>query len=160
MQQRLTPDQAWPKIKHYCAYQERSHQDVKEKLYGFGLYKTDVDQLLSRLIEEDYLNETRFAQQFAGGHFRMKRWGKVKIVYELKQRQVSAYNIKAALKTIPEEDYLATLEKLATDKWRLLKGEHYMTRQAKANSYLRQKGYEPELVQQMIKKLKEDVEEE
>jgi regulatory protein len=86
----LTPDQAWQKIKHYCAYQERSHQETKDRLYGYGLSTKDVEVLLSKLIEEDYLNETRFATLFAGGHFRTKKWGRVKIAYELKQKRVSA----------------------------------------------------------------------
>ena len=75
MQQRLSKEQAWQKIKHYCAYQERSHYEAKQKLYSFGLYSNEVEDLLSRLIEEDYLNEERFAEQFAGGKFRMKQWG-------------------------------------------------------------------------------------
>src|SRR5688572_30368340 len=113
---RLTPDQAYQKIKPYCSYQERSHAEVKEKLYSFSLNKTEVEMLLSRLIEEDYLNEARFAQLFAGGKFRMKQWGKVKIKYELKQKQVSEYNIKKAMKEIPEEDYVATFNKLIEKK--------------------------------------------
>ena len=84
--QQLTKEQAHQKAKHYCAYQERCHSEVKEKLYGFGLRKSDVEDLLSKLIEEDYLNEERFAIQFAGGRFRMKQWGRIKIKYELKQK--------------------------------------------------------------------------
>ena len=158
MQQRLTKEQAWQKIKHYCAYQERSHNEVKQKLYGFGLYKSEVEELLSKAIEEDYLNEERFAEQFAGGKFRMKHWGKVKITYELRQKAVSAYNINRALKAIPDADYTNALRKLAESKWQQLQGEHYLTRQAKATSYLLQKGYELPLVQQAIKLLKQEAE--
>ena len=93
-QQSFTPQQALQKIKHYCAYQERCHSEVKEKLYGVGLRKNEVDEIISTLIEENYLNEERFAIQFAGGHFRIKNWGRVKIKYELKQKQVSDYCIK------------------------------------------------------------------
>lgn len=139
-----------PKIRHYCAYQERSHQEVKEKLYGFGLRKTDVEELLATLIEDDYLNEARFAEQFAGGKFRMKKWGRVKIVYELKQKQVSPYNIKKALASIDETTYLAVLQKLADDKWALLKQEQHLNRQAKTIQYLLQKGYELPLIKQAI----------
>lgn len=102
---RLTPEQAYQKIKHYCGYQERSHAEVKEKLYSFGLWKNDVEMLLSRIIEEDYLNGERFAKAFVGGKFRMKHWGRVKIKYELKQKQVSEYNIRKAMKEINEDDY-------------------------------------------------------
>src|ERR1700709_2489168 len=94
---KLTREQAMQKARHYCAYQERSHYEVKQKLYSFGLHKIEVEESLSGLIEEDYLNEERFAIQFAGGHFRMKQWGRVKIRYELKQKQVSEYCIKKAL---------------------------------------------------------------
>ena len=154
MQQRLTKEQAWQKIKHYCAYQERSHSEVKNKLYSFGLYKNDVEELLSKGIEEDYLNEERFAEHFVGGKFRMKQWGRVKIVYELRQRGVSSYNINRGLKTIPDEDYRSTLQKLAENKWQQLKDEHHIARQAKTTSYLLQKGYELPLVQQTIRQVR------
>ena len=106
-----TPDTAWPKIKYFCSYRERCHYEVKEKLFGMHLGKKDVDIILSRLIEEGYLNEERFAIQFAGGHFRQKKWGKVKIVYELRQKRVSEINIKKALKELQGEDYSGVLEK-------------------------------------------------
>ena len=86
--QNLTPKQAFPKIKQFCAYQERCHSEVKEKLYGYGLNKDDVEELISKLIEENYLNEERFAIVFAGGKFRSKNWGKVKIKYELNEHTV------------------------------------------------------------------------
>ncbi|MBW0160782.1 MAG: RecX family transcriptional regulator [Sediminibacterium sp. Gen4] len=151
---RLTPEQAWQKIKHFCAYQERCHFETKEKLFGFGLSKTDVETLISRLIEEDYLNEARFAAQFAGGHFRIKKWGRVKIVYALKQKRVSPVNIKSALKEIDEENYKAILMKLAEAKWKLLKHEQYLNRQAKTSQYLMNKGYEPTLVQETIQQIR------
>jgi len=152
--ERLTPEQAWQKIKHFCAYQERCHFETKEKLFGFGLSKTDVETLISRLIEEDYLNEARFAAQFAGGHFRIKKWGRVKIVYALKQKRVSPVNIKSALKEIDEENYKAILMKLAEAKWKLLKHEQYLNRQAKTSQYLMNKGYEPTLVQETIQQIR------
>ncbi len=154
MQQRLTQEQAWQKIKHYCAYQERSHSEVKNKLYGFGLYKSEVEEMLSKAIEEDYLNEERFAELFAGGKFRMKSWGKVKIIYKLRQKGVSSYNINRGLKAIPDADYRSTLQKLAEHKWQQLEDEHPISRQAKATSYLMQKGYELPLIQQTIQGIK------
>ena len=154
MQQRLTKEKAWQKIKHYCAYQERSHSEVKNKLYEFGLYKSEVEEMLSKAIEEDYLNEERFAELFAGGKFRMKSWGKVKIVYELRQKGVSPYNINRALKAIPDEDYRKSLRKLAETKWQQLDGEQPIVRQAKAISYLMQKGYELPLIQQTIQSIR------
>ena len=96
----LDAAQAWEKIKPYCAYQERCHREVKEKLYGYGLYGHDVEQIISRLIEENYLNEERFAVAYAGGHSRIKKWGKIKITQALRQKGVSAYCIKKALQSI------------------------------------------------------------
>lgn len=148
--QKLTNEQALQKIKHYCTYQERSHKEVKDKLYSYGLYKSDVEVILTQLIEAGQLNEERFARAFAGGKFRMKKWGRNKIVYELKQKQVSPYCIKIALKEVNEEDYKACLQKLVADKWQLLKGETKLSKQAKVYAYLAQKGYESKLIQQAL----------
>ncbi|MBP6234345.1 MAG: RecX family transcriptional regulator, partial [Chitinophagaceae bacterium] len=93
----LTKEQALQKLKHYCAYQERCHSEVKEKLYQLGVWKKEHDEIIASLIEENYLNEERFAVAYAGGHFRIKQWGRIKIKYELKQKQVSEYSIKKAL---------------------------------------------------------------
>jgi regulatory protein len=150
----LTKEQALQKAKHYCGYQERCHSEVKEKLYGFGLHKQAVEECLSCLIEENYLNEERFAQQFAGGKFRMKQWGRSKIKYELKQRQVSEYCIKKGLKEIDEDDYIKTLDKLATEKWDTQKSEkNIFIKLRKTQDYLMQKGYETELIKQALQNL-------
>lgn len=149
-QKRLTKEQALQKLKHYCGYQERSHSEVKEKLYDLGVWKKDHDAIMATLIEENYLNEERFATMYAGGKFRMKQWGKVKIVHELKQKQVSPYNIKKALKEIDEEDYVRTLQKLYKTKWTSLKGEERLTRMAKTRNYLLQKGYEADIIKAVM----------
>lgn len=153
----LTKEQAFQKAKHYCGYQERSHQEVKEKLYSFGLYKQQVEELLSQLIEENYLNEERYAIQFAGGKFRMKQWGRVKIKYELKQKRVSEYNIKKAIKEIDEADYTKILQKLTEKKWTSVKGEgvNHFVKLSKTTDYLLQKGYEPDLIKQAITQMKQ-----
>jgi Uncharacterized protein conserved in bacteria len=148
----LTKEQALQKLRHYCAYQERSHAEVKEKLYSFGLRKQVVEECLAQLIEEDYLNEERFAKQFAGGKFRMKQWGRIRIKHALKQKQVSEYCIKKGLKEIDESDYVKTLEKLARRKWGQVKEGGYV-KQGKTTDYLLQKGYEPELVRQVVKQM-------
>jgi regulatory protein len=149
----LTKEQALQKIKHYCAYQERCHQEVKEKLYQLGVWKNEQDQIMATLIEENYLNEERFAIAFAGGRFRIKHWGRVKIKYELKQKQVSEYCIKKALKQISEEDYQQLLQKLATEKYASLKGEQYLVRKKKTMDYLFQRGFEGELVSEALKSI-------
>ena len=149
-------EKAYMKLKHYCGYQDRCHQEVKEKLYSLKLGKVTVEMLLSRLIEEDYLNEERYAKAFVGGHFRQKQRGKVKIAYALKQKRVSEYNIKKAMKEIPEEDYLAVAEKLITTKWNTLKNEQYINRTVKTMAFLQQRGFEPGLVQSILKKFRAD----
>lgn len=151
--QTLTPDQALQKARQYCAYQERCHKEVKEKLYGYGLYKKEVEALLSQLIEDNYLNEERFAIQFAGGRFRIKHWGRVKIKYELKQKQVSEYCIKKALAAIDERDYRKQMEKLFEQKLKTLKSEkNVFVKKRKLMDHLMMKGYESQLVREMIEK--------
>jgi len=139
------------KIKHFCAYQERSHFEVKQKLYLLGLSTGDVEALLAKLIEENYLNEERFARSFARGRFSLKKWGRVKIKHELVLKKVSSANIKTSLKEINEGDYLQTLHQLAEKKWLLLPDEQQVSRQAKTMHYLLQKGYELPLVQNVLK---------
>jgi len=150
MKSTLTKERALQKIRHFCGYQERCHNEVKEKLYGMGLWKKDVEELLSQLIEENYLNEERFAIQFAGGKFRMKQWGKVKIQYMLKQKRISAYCIKKAMKEIDDETYEKVLKKLALQKLSSLKTEkNIFIKKRKLQDFLLQKGYEVELVNQI-----------
>jgi regulatory protein len=147
---------ALQKIKHFCGYQERCHSEVKEKLYSFGLWKKDVEAIISQLIEENYLNEERFAQLFAGGKFRMKQWGRVKIKYELKQKYISEYCIKKGLQEIDEDDYKKTLQKLAAAKWKSLKAEkNIFIKKNKTMNYLLQKGYEASLANEAITSLQE-----
>jgi len=153
--QQLSLEQALQKARHYCAYQERCHSEVKEKLYGFGLRRQEVEEALSRLIEENYLNEERFAIQFAGGRFRMKQWGRIRIRYELKQKQVGDYCIKKALASIPEEDYARTLSRLAESKWSDLEKEEPYVRRQKLQTYLIQKGYEMDSIQNALTEIKE-----
>lgn len=144
---KLSKEQALVQIKQFCVYRERCHSEVKDKLYSLGLYKKDVELLMAQLVEENYLNEERFAKQYAGGKFRMNKWGRVKIKYALKQKYVSDYCIKKALKEITEIDYYKTLTKLAEQKLKTLKNEkNIFTRKKKLQDYLLQKGYESELV--------------
>ena len=124
----FTPEQSLPKIKQYCAYQERCHMEVREKLYSFGLHKNEVAEIISTLITENYLNEERFAIHFAGGKFRMKQWGKIKIKQALKQKQVSEYCIRKALKEIDNNEYRQTFFKLAQQKLKTLKQEKNISR--------------------------------
>jgi len=149
--EKLTPQQALPKLKKYCAYQDRCHQEVLEKLYSYGVYKNDAQEIISQLIEEDYLNEERFALHYASGKFRMKQWGKMKIKYQLKQKNVSEYCIKKALLSIDKADYKKVLYKLADAKLATLKSEkNIFIKKRKLQDFLLQRGFETELVREIV----------
>jgi regulatory protein len=149
--QYFSKEEALQKAKQYCAYQERCHSEVKEKLYSFGMNKKEVDELLSELISDNYLNEERFAILYAGGKFRIKQWGKVKIKYSLKQKQISEYCIKKALAAIDERDYTKTLEKLFEQKLKTLKAEkNIFTKKRKLQDHLMQKGFETSVISKLI----------
>lgn len=152
----LTKEQAFQKLKHYCGYQDRCHREVKTKAYLLGLRKSDVEELVSKLIEEDYLNEERFAKLYAGGKFRMKHWGRIKIKSELKQKQVSEYCINKGLKEINEKEYLSVLNKLAKKKWDEVKGKgvNLFVKMTKTRSFLLSRGYESELISTVLNDLK------
>jgi regulatory protein len=146
----LSKEQALQKARQYCAYQERCHTEVKEKLFGFGLYTNEVNECMAALIEENYLNEERFALAFAGGKFRINHWGKIKIRYALKQKQVSDYCIKKALMSIDEKDYLETLGKLYHEKLLALKDETVpFVQKRKIMESLLRKGFEINLVNEL-----------
>jgi len=149
----LTKEQALQKLRQYCAYQERSHSEVQQKLYELGIRKQDQDEIISTLIEEDYLNEERFAKAFAGGKFRMKDWGRKKIFYALKEKKVSEYSIKQAMKEIDEEEYLKNLKELVEEKYNSLKEEQHLVRKKKTVDYMLQKGYEFDLVTKAVNEL-------
>lgn len=143
----LSSEQALQKARHYCSYQDRCHNEVREKLYSLGLHKTQVEDALATLIDEDYLNEERFAINYAGGHFRMKQWGKVRIRYELKQKKISDHCIRKALAAIDEDAYAGTLVRLSQEKWEALRAEeNLLVRKRKWQSWLLQKGYEIERI--------------
>ncbi|HEV3324504.1 MAG TPA: regulatory protein RecX [Puia sp.] len=150
----LSREQALQKARHYCGYQDRCHQEVKEKLYSLGLRKQDVETTIATLIEEDYLSEERFAVGFASGHFRLKQWGRIKIRYELKKKQVGEYCINKALALIEEDEYAQTLNRVGSRKWEGLGEEtNPVSRQRKLQEYLLQKGYEPDRVKNLILQL-------
>lgn len=150
---KLTPQQALQKIYNYCAYQERSHKEVRNKLYSYGLWGSEVEDLLTRLITEDFLNEERFAKSYAGGKFRMKKWGKIKIERELEAHGLTPRCIKIGLKEIEESDYQATLAAIIEKKWNVLDESNLFKKKDKTARYAIMKGFEPNLVWQVIKSL-------
>jgi regulatory protein len=151
VRQYFTPQQSLPKIKQFCAYQERCHKEVIDKLYSFGLNRAEIDEILSVLINENYLNEERFAIHYAGGKFRMKQWGKNKIKQSLKFRQISDYCIRKALKEIDDVDYRKTFWKLVEAKLKNIKSEkNIFIKKRKLQDYLLHKGYETEMIYEAV----------
>ncbi|MFA6152524.1 MAG: regulatory protein RecX [Chitinophagaceae bacterium] len=140
-------------ISRYCEYQDRCQKEVRNKLFENGADRDEVGQIMTELIEQKLVDEERYARSFARGKFRIKNWGRRKIVYELKQNQISDYCIKRGLSEIDEEEYLATLERLTEKKMPdILKDRNVFTRRAKLQRYLTQKGFENELVAEMLRK--------
>lgn len=151
---RLTPTEALSKICKYCAYQERSHLEVKKRLFDYGLPSDEVDQLLSKLITDGFVNEERFAKAYAGGKFRMKKWGRMKIENELNALGLSTRNISRGLKEIEVEDYEKALQQLLEKKNELFREPDVFKKRDRIARYAIGRGYEPELVWQMLKKMK------
>ena len=152
---KLTPQVARSKIQHYCAYQERSHKEVKNKLYDYGLYTNEVDEILSQLISDGFLNEERFAKAFAGGKFRMKKWGKLKIENELKFLGLTKRCIASGLKEIESSDYSKTLKVLIEKRAEQSVEMNLFKKRDKIARFVIGKGYESELVWEMVKELVE-----
>jgi regulatory protein len=146
----ITPVEAVAKAEKYCAYQERSHQEVRNKLYSYGLWKNDVEEILTQLITSGFLNEERFAKAFAGGKFRMKKWGKNKIENELKQRGITSRCIQTGLKEIDNSDYRKVLIQLIKKKAQTVTETNPFKKRNKVASFVIGKGYEPELVWSQI----------
>ncbi len=155
LKQRTTPEEALYKARHFCGYRERCRYEVTEKLYGLGLHKQEVEKTLLQLTEDGYLNEDRFASMFAGGRFRVKKWGRVKIRYELKLKRVENSSIVHALSEINIEEYAHVLEVMARKKWNSLKNLQDYSRSAKTMQYLLSKGYEPGLISRALTVLKQ-----
>lgn len=145
-----TPLQALSKIQLWCAYQERCQQEVRDKLYDYGLRTEDVENLIAQLISENYLNEERFARAYAGGKFRIKKWGRIKIRIGLKAKRVSDYCIRKAMEEIDDQVYRKTLEKIIRDKNVLLKERNHLRRKYKLLQFAHAKGYEQDLIMEIL----------
>jgi regulatory protein len=144
------------KIEHFCAYQERCHDEVVQKLRTMKMDSNEIDEILAHLIKENYLNESRFACSFARGKHRIKFWGKVRIVNELKFRNISTYNINLALKEITAEEYNTNFNALAERNWHSMKESNTLKKRKKYCDFLLRKGYESNLVYEKVKELEAD----
>lgn len=134
------------KMERYCVYQDRCHQEIEKKLREFTLIPEARDQIILHLLEHNFLNEERFSKSYARGKFNIKKWGKNKIINELKIRDISAYNIKTALKEIDEEQYLKTVYEVAEKRNALLTETNPFARKKKLVDFLLRKGYEFDLI--------------
>ncbi len=152
----LTPDQALVRISRYCAYQERSHGEVRDKLYSFGLKSAEVEALLSRMITEGFLNEERFAKAFAGGKFRLQKWGRNKIIHELEARHISSRCIRSGLAEIDNSTYRKTLVSLLRKKFQNLNETNLFRKREKTARFAIGKGYEPQLVWEVVQEIFQD----
>jgi regulatory protein len=138
-------------IEQYCQYQERCHQQVRDKLYSLGANTEEVECLIATLIEKDLLNEQRFANAYTRGHFINKKWGRIKIKYALKQLRVSDFCISKSMKEINDQDYENVLKGLIEKKNKDYKATAIAwQRKAKIQQYLLQKGYENELIKEQL----------
>jgi regulatory protein len=151
-----TPKEALLKIRDWCAYQERCQQEVRDKLYEYGLKTDDVENIIVQLISENFVNEERFAIAFAGGKFRIKKWGKVKIRQELKAKRVSDYCIKKGMEQIEDTEYIKTLKRLLMLKTKLITEKNHLKKKQKLVRYALGKGYEQDIVFDILKSNEEE----
>ncbi|MBP6657951.1 MAG: RecX family transcriptional regulator [Bacteroidia bacterium] len=148
--QPITPEKARSKALKFCAYQERSQQEMRDKIYSWGLHQQEVESIISYLIEEGFLKEERFAIAYAGGKFRVKKWGKIKIKLALKNKKISEPLIKKALGEISDSDYRKMLLKVISAKEKLVTEKDPYKRKYKIASYAISRGFEPQLVWEVM----------
>lgn len=139
-------DAAYRKAAAYCAYQERSQQEVRDKLYTLKVQRDDIENIIAKLVQDNFINEERFAIAYAGGKFRTKQWGKIKIKMMLQQKQVSSFCITKALNEINKEDYLQTLQQLITAAETKIEEKNPQLKKQLISQKLIAKGFEAELV--------------
>lgn len=144
--------EATRKAEHYCVYQERCHQEVITKLQSLRMIPEAIDLIIVHLIEHDFLNETRFSCSFARGKHRIKFWGKIRIVRELKMRGISEYNIKQGLKELGTE-YLDNFENLSQRHWEHMTEKNKLAKRKKFCDFMLRKGFESGIVYAKVKEL-------
>lgn len=145
-----TVEQAQKKLESYCAYQERCHKEVRQKLRDMKMIPEAIDLITVHLIQNNYLNEERFAKAFARGKFRIKKWGKNRLVRELKFREISKYSIDSALKEIDLDDYYKTLDELIKKRIDQVNEKNIYKKKKKVADYLLYRGWESNLVYEKL----------
>jgi len=146
----IDPKQALVRGQKYCAYQERSQQEVRDKLYSWGLHQRDVENTIAELITSGFLKEERFAHAFAGGKFRTRGWGRIKIRLALQQKRVSENLVRDALKAIDEREYRKTLQRIVEDRSKKISETNPLKKKYRIAQYAIGRGFEPELVWEIL----------
>lgn len=146
----MTVAEAQRKLEQYCSYQDRCHKEVEEKLASLSLIPEAKEKIIVHLIQQNYLNEERFAKSFARGKFRIKKWGRQRIIRELKFRKISEYLIKMALQEISETEYVQTFHELAEKKFDMIRESNVQKKKKKLINYLMYRGWESTLIYEKI----------
>ena len=144
-------DATYRKAAAFCAYQERSQQEVRDKLYTLKVQRDDIENIIAKLVQENFINEERFAIQLTNGKFRIKHWGKVKITQALKFHKITPYCIKKALQQIPDDDYIRSLNQVIEKKRNTIPGKLTPLKARKLAHFVQSKGYESELIWKILK---------
>ena len=148
-----TLNEAIKKLEHYCAYQERCHKEVQQKLKEMGMIPEAIDVVIGHLLEHNFLNEERFAKTYVQGKFKIKKWGKRRLTLALKQKDVSKYNINLGLSMLSDEEYIVTFNTLAEKKFNSIKETNSLKKKKKLADYLLYRGWEPHLVYDKVNEL-------
>ena len=149
----LTLKEIEGKLQYYCSYQDRCHKELTEKLKTFNVKQHESNQIISNLINDNYLNESRFSESFVRGKFKIKNWGKIRIISELKRRNISPYNITLGLKEVEDQDYLNKFEEIFKKKLSSLNNLSSDVKKKKIISYLQYRGWESSLIYSKINEI-------
>lgn len=160
MKEFFTTKEALQKIEHYCAYQERCHEEVEQKLRSMKMNSDEIDQIITQLINDNFLNEERFACSFARGKHRIKYWGKIRITNELKFKGINQTLINIALKEINNEEYYTTFDTLANRHWESIRETNSLKKRKKFCDFMLRKGFESNLVYEKVRELENNTTEE
>jgi len=148
-----TVEEALLKLQNYCSYQERCHQEVRQKLIGMRMIPEAIDQIIVHLLEYNFLNEERFAKTYVSGKFRIKKWGRRRLTLELKKKNVGKFNINQALNEINETNYIETFNVLAEKRLPYIKETNKLKKKKKLADYLLYRGWESHLVYEKVNQL-------
>lgn len=152
-ERKYPPHEALVRLEAYCAYQERCADEILKKCDSWGLSEKEAGELLYELIEKGFVNEERFAESFVSGKFRFKKWGRIKIRYELKKKRIPETLIRKSLSTIDQDQYYSNLLELGKRKWQETKGKDNWDKKAKVIRFLTSKGYESDLINDVLKEI-------